>query len=179
MANEKNLTPFTSEQSHDEAVKNGKKGGVASGAARRRKKTMRQTLNAMLGAGLDVSVSEQEFVEKVTPRLLALGINVENATYQDVLLAGMMLKAIRGDVRAAEFIRDTGGDNPHLDLKKQELKLRREELRFKQEQVDALSEDQKKAGEDSAAVKIICDIPRVQPVADTPTEGGGADHADS
>ena len=119
MANEKNLTPFTSDQSHDEAVKNGKKGGVASG-------------NALLGAGLDVS--EQEFVEKVTPRLQALGIDVEDATYQDVMLAGILLKAIRGDVRAAEFIRDTGGDSPHLDMKKQELKLRKEELRFRQEQ---------------------------------------------
>ena len=47
MANEKNLIPFTSDQSHDEAVKNGKKGGVASGAARRRRKTMRQTLNGL------------------------------------------------------------------------------------------------------------------------------------
>ena len=131
MANEKNLIPFTSDQSHDEAVKNGKKGGVASGAARRRRKTMRQTLNALLGAGLDVS--EQEFVEKVTP-LQALGIDVEDATYQDVMLAGILLKAIRGDVRAAEFIRDTGGDSPHLDMKKQELKLRKEELRFRQEQ---------------------------------------------
>ena len=44
------------------------------------------------------------------------------------------MKAIRGDVRAAEFIRDTGGDSPHLELKKQELKLRKEELRFRQEQ---------------------------------------------
>ena len=131
MANEKNLIPFTSDQSHDEAVKNGKKGGVASGASRRRRKTMRQTLNALLGAGLDVS--EQEFVEKVTPRLLALGIDVEDATYQDVMLAGILLKAIRGDVRAAEFIRDVSGDSPYLDMKKQELKLRKEELRFRQE----------------------------------------------
>ena len=29
MANEKNLVPFTSEQSHEEAVKNGRKGGFA------------------------------------------------------------------------------------------------------------------------------------------------------
>ena len=93
---------------------------------------MRQTMNALLGAGLDVS--EQEFVEKVTPRLQALGIDVEDATYQDVMLAGILLKAIRGDVRAAEFVRDTGGDSPHLDMKKQELKLRKEELRFRQEQ---------------------------------------------
>ena len=124
MANEKNLIPFTSDQSHDEAVKNGKKGGVASGAARRRRKTMRQTLNALLGAGLDVS--EQEFVEKVTPRLLALGIDVEDATYQDVMLAGILMKAIRGDVRAAEFIRDTGGDSPALELRKEELRFRQE-----------------------------------------------------
>ena len=137
MANEKNLIPFTSDQSRDKAVKNGKKGGVASGAARRRRKTMRQTLNILLSTGLDAS--EQKFVEKVTPRLLALGIDMEDATYQD----GILLKAIRGDVRAAEFIRDTGGDSPHLELKKQELKLRKEELRFRREQESQKAEDVK------------------------------------
>lgn len=143
MANEKNLIPFTSDQSHDEAVKNGKKGGVASGAARRRRKTMRQTLNALLGTGLDVS--EQEFVEKVTPRLQALGIDVEDATYQDVMLAGILLKAIRGDVRAAEFIRDTGGDSPHLDMKKQELRFRQEQELKKAESEAGSEEGEKEA----------------------------------
>lgn len=37
-------------------------------------------------------------------------------------------------------------------------------------EVDTLSEDLKKAEEDSAAVKIICDIPRVQPPADSQSE---------
>lgn len=46
-------------------------------------------------------------------------------------------------------------------------------------EVDALSEDLKKAEEDSAAVKIICDIPRVQPAADTPPEEGGDSRAGS
>lgn len=141
MANEKNLTPFTSDQSREEAVKNGRKGGVASGAVRRHKRTMRQTLNALLGAELDSG--EREFVEKVTPRLLALGVDVEDATYQDVLLASILLKAIRGDVRAAEFVRDTGGDSPHLEQKKQELKLRKEELRFKREQETKKAEGEK------------------------------------
>lgn len=152
MANEKNLIPFTSDQSHDEAVKNGKKGGVASGAARRRRKTMRQTLNVLLSAGLDVS--EQEFVEKVTPRLQALGIDVEDATYQDVMLAGILMKAIRGDVRAAEFIRDTGGDSPHLELKKQELKLRKEELRLRREQEAKKAEDEKPSAVETAPRQI-------------------------
>ena len=152
MANEKNLIPFTSDQSHDEAVKNGKKGGVASGAARRRKKSMRQTLNTLLSAGLDVG--EQEFLERVRPRLLALCIDAEDATYQDVLLASILLKAIRGDVRAAEFIRDTGGDNPNLELKKQELKLRKEELRFRREQEAQKAESAKAAPVEAAPRQI-------------------------
>lgn len=41
MANSENLSPFTSEQSRVEAVKNGQKGGIASGKARREKKEFR------------------------------------------------------------------------------------------------------------------------------------------
>lgn len=138
MANEKNLTPFTSEQSREEAVKNGKKGGIASGVSRRRKSTMRKVVREMLGACLNSDASE--FVELVRPRLLALGVDVEGATYQDVLLAGIMVKAMKGDVRAAEFIRDVSGDSPYLEIKQQELKLRKAELRFKQEQEAKKSE---------------------------------------
>lgn len=138
MANEKNLTPFTSEQSREEAVKNGKKGGIASGVSRRRKSTMRKAVREMLGACLNSDASE--FVKLVRPRLLALGVDVEDATYQDVLLAGIMVKAMKGDVRAAEFIRDVSGDSPYLEIKQQELKLRKEELRFKQEQEAKKSE---------------------------------------
>ncbi len=134
MANEENLKKgqATRFRSGEEAARNGQKGGIASGASRRRKKTMQQTVTALLGAGLDAG--ESEFVDIVRPRLLALGVNVEDATYQDVLLAGIMLKAMKGDVRAAEFIRDTVGENPSLVLKKKELQLRKNELKFKQEQ---------------------------------------------
>lgn len=38
MANEENLKPFTSNQDREEAKKNGIKGGIASGEARRKKK---------------------------------------------------------------------------------------------------------------------------------------------
>ena len=38
MANEENLKPFTSNQSREEAVRNGQKGGIASGYSRRQKK---------------------------------------------------------------------------------------------------------------------------------------------
>lgn len=46
--NEQNLRHFTSEQSHEEAVNNGKKGGIASGEARRRKKLVAEALSELL-----------------------------------------------------------------------------------------------------------------------------------
>lgn len=48
MAREENLRPFTSEQSRDEAVTNGRKGGKASGTSRRRKKEMRKLCEELL-----------------------------------------------------------------------------------------------------------------------------------
>ncbi len=140
MANEENLKKgkATQFQSGEEAAKSGQKGGVASGASRRRRKAMKQAVNTLLGAGLDTS--EGEFLEIIRPRLMALGINEEDATFQDVLLAGIMLKAMKGDVRAAEFIRDTVGENPALAIRKQELQLRKSELKFKQEQATKKAE---------------------------------------
>lgn len=41
MANEQNLKLFTSDQSREEAKKNGRKGGIASGEAKRERKDMR------------------------------------------------------------------------------------------------------------------------------------------
>ena len=48
MAKEDNLIPFTSEQSREEARINGRKGGIASGEARREKATMKKTLEMLL-----------------------------------------------------------------------------------------------------------------------------------
>jgi len=150
MANEENLKKgkATQFQSGEEAARSGQKGGVACGASRRRRRAMKKAVDILLGAGLDTG--EGEFLEIVKPRLLALGIHVEDATYQDVLLAGIMLKAMKGDVRAAEFIRDTVGENPALAIRKQELQLRKNELKFKQEQMTKKAEsDADKSGADA------------------------------
>ena len=48
MANEKNLKPFTSEQSHEEAVKNGRKGGLATGKKKKKAADLREALQAAL-----------------------------------------------------------------------------------------------------------------------------------
>lgn len=93
MANEQNLKPFTSDQSHDEAVKNGSKGGVASGAARREKRDFRRALEMLL---------EREFTDKQGNTLSGV----------EAISAKMFEQAMKGNIRAFETIRDTVGQKP-------------------------------------------------------------------
>lgn len=93
MANEQNLTPFTSEQSREEAVKNGRKGGIASGAARREKRDFRRALEMLL---------EREFTDKQGNTLSGV----------EAISAKMFEQAMKGNIRAFETIRDTVGQKP-------------------------------------------------------------------
>ena len=91
----------------EEAKKRGKAGGIASGKARREKKAFRETLEAILGmamkGGTDVSVDDiQSFAE----------IEGRNISVQEAILVAQIQKALTGDTRAAEYVRDTIGENP-------------------------------------------------------------------
>ena len=81
MANEKNLKPVRTES---EAREKGRKGGIASGEARRKRKTLKEELLLMLSEG---------------------------ETQQSVTLA-LIEKAMSGDTKAFEVIRDTIGEKP-------------------------------------------------------------------
>lgn len=135
MANAENLKKGKATQfkSGKDAVENGRKAGVASGASRRRKRAMRQAAAMLLNTQIPMN-ERGPFMGTVKTLLKTFGYTPDDATYQDALLAGIMLEAMKGDVRAAEFIRDTAGESPALDIRKAELKMRQEELKFKQEQ---------------------------------------------
>lgn len=93
MANEQNLRPFDSNQDREEAKKNGRKGGIASGEARRAKKTMKEMLDYLL---------EKELPNK----------KGEMVTYREAMMTAAIKKAIEGDIRASQFVRDTVGEMP-------------------------------------------------------------------
>ena len=95
MANEQNLRPFTSEQSREAAVKNGRKGGKATAQKNKERKTFREGLLLLLNEPL-----------------MDKSGHVSDKTTQDAVIAGLVKRAIAGDVRAAEFIRDTIGEKP-------------------------------------------------------------------
>lgn len=80
MANEENLKRYTSE----EAREYGKKGGIASGEARRKRRTLKEELLAML----------------------------EDKDIQESITLALISKAKNGDTKAYEIIRDTVGEKP-------------------------------------------------------------------
>lgn len=91
MANEQNLRPVRTKK---EARERGKNGGIASGEARRAKKTMKEMLDYLL---------EKEIENSRTG---------ETVTYREAILTSCIKKAIKGDVKAAQFVRDTAGEAP-------------------------------------------------------------------
>lgn len=93
MANEQNLKPFTSDQSHEEAVQNGAKGGIASGEARRKKRDIRLAMEALL---------EKQYKGKDGKQLSGA----------EAIALKQMEKALKGDAKAFELVRDTAGQKP-------------------------------------------------------------------
>lgn len=89
MANEQNLKVPSSE----EARELGRKGGIASGKARRRKADLKRAFNTILKA--DVAN------ENISKQLEALGFE---ATNEMALAMVMMQKAMKGNVKAFEQI---------------------------------------------------------------------------
>lgn len=83
MANEQNLIP-NNLRSPSEVRENGRKGGIKSAETRRARKTMKETLLMMLAEG---------------------------DTQNNITLA-LLDKALKGDTKAYEVIRDTVGEKP-------------------------------------------------------------------
>ena len=93
MPNEQNLVPyqFDSSQSREEAAKNGALGGRASGASRRRKSSLREAADLYLS-------------------LPVAGKRAWNKLARDGV-AGLTLKAVKGDAKAAKVLFDLLGES--------------------------------------------------------------------
>ena len=104
MTNEANLDPV---QTKEEARKRGRAGGIASGKARREKKLMRETLDMLLSMPMKNGKSADVDSIRSFAALKGKNINV-----QEAILIAQVQKAMKGDTRAAEYVRDTIGQKP-------------------------------------------------------------------
>lgn len=100
----KDLKPV---QSKEEAKKRGRAGGIASGKARREKKAMRETLDILLSMPMkDGAYADVESIQSFA------SIKGKNISVQEAILIAQVQKAMKGDTKAAEYVRDTIGQKP-------------------------------------------------------------------
>lgn len=118
MANEQNLIP-ANQRSKSEARKNGSKGGIASGKARRKKANLRKAFETILQA--------EVASPNVKKQLEELGFD---STNEMALAMVMMQKAMKGNVRAFEQISRLTAIDTKDSLDKREQKERIEALKL-------------------------------------------------
>ena len=84
---------FTSEQSRTEAAQNGRKGGIASGQARRQKKTLSE---------LAKMIAENPAPTSAKKKLTKMGISDEDANNNACIVAAVYDKAVKGNMQAVD-----------------------------------------------------------------------------
>lgn len=93
MANEENLKPFKPGRSREEAVRNGQKGGIASGQSRRQKKTLSE---------LAKMIAENPAPTTAKKKLTKMGISDDDANNNACIVAAVYDKAIKGNMQAVD-----------------------------------------------------------------------------
>lgn len=101
MPNEQNLIPMD-QRSQSEARELGREGGRASGESRRRKKSLREAAELYLS----LPVSDKRAWNKLAKD----GVDPEDVDNQMAIIAGLSIKAAKGDAKAAKVLFDLIGD---------------------------------------------------------------------
>lgn len=146
MANEENLIPFN-ERSVSETRELGRKGGIASGIARRKKANMKKTLDAFLVS----PVASPKMAEK----LREMGFEDD---FESALIMVAIQKALKGSARHMELIAkiaNSEGTKDTLDKREQKARIKSLELENKRK---AQALDEAGGGADES-ILIIDDIP--------------------
>lgn len=120
MANEENLKPV---RTKSEARELGRRGGKASGVARRRKAALRETMNQLLTMQMEV--------DNLSDVLRADGME---STYEAVVAMAMIQKASQGDVKAYQAIMQTVGQTGKSEADLEEQKIRTERAKRARDQ---------------------------------------------
>ena len=104
-------TPTTAE-----ARERGSMGGIASGKARRERKAMKETLETLLS--MPLKNGQEADLDEIQSLASTKGKNI---SVQEAIMLAQIQKAMKGDTKAAEYVRDTIGQKPdnkmNIDMK--------------------------------------------------------------
>lgn len=113
MANEENLIP-NEERTPSERRENARKAGIASGKARRRKRSMKEAADLFLS----LPVSDKRKLNKAVRRY----VDVEDIDNQMLMIMGLVDAATDGDAGAAKVVIDLLGERtPREDAEQDQL----------------------------------------------------------
>lgn len=136
MANEENLKP-TSKRTKSEAREISKKGGIASGASRRRKKALRTALKEA------VSLTLKELPHDLRVAIMyAANITDMELTVSDAILGSLIRSACAGNSQMMKVLLDVLDETPDVRLKERELKLKERALKEEDKGGDAVDDVQ-------------------------------------
>lgn len=102
MANEQNLIP-TTKRSKSEARANSVKGGIASGKARRLKRTLRE-IAVMIG---ETKIANKEAIKQISQHY---GFDEDEITHDVAIIAKQYNKAEKGDTQSAKYLSELKGE---------------------------------------------------------------------
>ena len=135
-----NLIPMNKRTKEEQKEKK-KKGGIASGKVRRRKRTMKEAAQLILNG---------KPPEQFNAILEEYGIEEKDSTNLMLVMIKAAQMAANGNLKAAEFLRDTIGENPKYKLYQKRLELmeaEQEDTSFVDEWVAAIMAASKEAPE--------------------------------
>lgn len=130
--NDKNLIP-TTERTKDEARELGRNGGIKSGIARKRKKTLGELLDLFL----DHKVTEPDVIAK----LQTLGIPEEECTNKAKMMMHMAVHASKGNSTFMKMLMDYSSNNATIELQKKQIEIENKRMKLEiQEQKIRIAE---------------------------------------
>ena len=131
-----NLKPI-GKRTTDEAREISKKGGIASGKSRRRKKALRTALKEAMTMQL-----KELHPDMQNAIMQAAKLGDAELTVSDAVLGSIIRNACRGNSQMAKLLLDVLGETPDVRLKEREMKMKEQ----------ALKEDK---GGDAAPIRFV------------------------
>ena len=108
MANEQNLIPFTSNQSREEAKKNGAKGGKKSGEVRRQRKVMKEQMEMLLALPCNIQDRNGNDMAEMLSQMF--GIDKDKIDNQMLMITSLWKTAVNSNssqqIQAVREIRE-------------------------------------------------------------------------
>ncbi len=110
---------FTSDQSREEAAKNGAKGGVKSGQSRRQKRMFMDTARKVLKMKPDIdrkTLAKMGYTDKADPQIRL------------IIVLSLAQKAMKGDAKSAALLMEMVGEDSASIAAQERIELEREKM---------------------------------------------------